>query len=51
LYKIHHPLAFYATYFTVRPDAIEAHVAVLGKLLFETECRNSEKWAMNVPIR
>jgi DNA polymerase-3 subunit alpha (Gram-positive type) len=30
-YKIHHPIAFYATYFTVRPDSIEADVAIKGQ--------------------
>lgn len=30
-YKIHHPLAFYATYFTVRPEDLEAETAVGGR--------------------
>jgi DNA polymerase-3 subunit alpha (Gram-positive type) len=29
--KVHHPLAYYATYFTVRADDFDAHLAVQGK--------------------
>ncbi|QSX08699.1 PolC-type DNA polymerase III [Alkalibacter rhizosphaerae] len=30
-FKVHHPLAYYATYFTVRADDFDAHLAVQGK--------------------
>lgn len=30
-FKVHHPLAYYATYFTVRADDFDAHIAVQGK--------------------
>ncbi|SHE27785.1 DNA polymerase-3 subunit alpha [Alkalibacter saccharofermentans DSM 14828] len=30
-FKVHHPLAYYATYFSVRADDFDAHLAVQGK--------------------
>jgi DNA polymerase-3 subunit alpha (Gram-positive type) len=38
-YKIHYPLAFYAAYFTVRPDALEADCVVLGQGAVEKRIR------------
>ena len=34
-FKIHYPLEFYATYFTVRPDDIEAETIMMGKKAVE----------------
>lgn len=38
-FKVHHPLAYYATYFSIRGEDFDAHVAVQGKEFVRKEIK------------
>lgn len=51
-YKLHRPLEYYATYFTIRGGDIDAEAAVPGTFHRTlADARSSRSWAMSAPPR
>ena len=48
-FKLYHPLAYYAVYFSTRGDDFDAILALQGKELFGQKSKNLRKRGMTVP--
>ena len=50
-FKVHHPLAFYASYFTVRADAFDAHLVSRGPQVIQRRLEELEKRGNDVTAK
>jgi len=50
-YKVYHPLAFYATYFTVRADEFDASLMCSGKEVVRSKIRELESLGNNISAK